>query len=123
MIQTLTKLNLSDNSGAKFTRCIKVLKGFNGKFATIGDIVLVSIKKLRFVRTVKKGEMYFGVVVRTSKEKCYKDGSFSKFKKNSIVLLTKQKKILGSHILCPLSKNLRKKKYMRLLIMSAYRII
>ena len=123
MIQTLTKLNLSDNSGAKLTKCIKVLKGFNGKFATIGDIVLVSIKKLRFLRTVKKGEMYFGVVVRTSKESYYKDRSFSKFKKNSIVLLTKQKKILGSHISCPLSKNLRKKKYMRLLIMSAYRII
>ena len=123
MIQTQSKLRLADNSGAKLVKCIKILKGFNGKIGIIGDMILISIRKLRLIRTVKVGEMYFGVIVRTAKENSYKDGSFSKFKKNSLVLLNKKKRILGTRVFAPISKNLRKKKFIRLVIMSAYNII
>ena len=123
MIQTQTKLIAADNSGARFLRCIKVLKGFKNTYGYSGDIVLVSIRKLRLVRKVQVGEMYFGVIIRTSKESIYKDGSYSSFKSNALVLLNKKKRILSTRIFGPISKVLRRKKLMRLILMAAYNII
>jgi large subunit ribosomal protein L14 len=123
MIQIQTILKPADNSGIKNARCIKVMKGFNGNNAKIGDIVLTSIQGIRLVRKIKKGELFFGIIVRTSKENIYKDGSYTKFKTNSIVLLNKSQRILSSNIFGPISKNLRKKKLMRLIIIAAYNII
>lgn len=123
MIQTQTILKAVDNSGARYVRCIKVLKGFNGNVANIGDIIVVSIQSLRLVRKVKSGEIHFGVVVRTPKEINYKDGSITKFYTSSVVLLNKKKRILGTRIFSPISKNLRRKKFIRLVLMAKNNII
>lgn len=123
MILVKTKLKASDNSGAKHVKCIKILKGFRAHSGTVGDFLVVSVRSLRLVRKVKVGEIHFGVVVRTSKNIIYKDGSLTKFKTNSLILLNKKKRVLGTRIFGPISKNLRKKKLMRLLLMSAYNII
>jgi large subunit ribosomal protein L14 len=123
MIQTQTNLKAVDNSGARFVRCIKILKGFKGAIGKPGDIILVSIRDLRLARKVKKGEIHFGVIVRTSKESNYKDGSLTKFKTNSVILLNKKRRILGTRIFSPISKNLRQKKFIRLLLMAKNNII
>lgn len=123
MVQVQTILKAVDNSGARYVRCIKVLKGFNGVFASTGDIILVSIRSLRLARKVKTGEIHFGVIVRTPKENRYKDGSHTKFKTNSIILLNKKKRILGTRIFSPVSKNLRRKKLLRIVLMSKKNII
>lgn len=123
MIQPQTRLKAVDNSGARYVQCIKILKGFNGSIGEPGDIILVSVRDLRLARKVKKGEIHLGVVVRTSKENHYKDGSFTKFKTNSIILLNKKRRILGTRIFSPISKKLRQKKFVRLLLMAKNNII
>ena len=98
MIQVQSKLKPIDNSGALYVQCIKALNGFNRTFAYPGDYVLVSIKELRLVRKVKPGEIYLGIIARTKKEVTFKDGSSSKFKSNSIILLNKKKRVLGTRL-------------------------
>lgn len=118
MLNRGTILEIIDNSGAKEARCICVLEGFYNKTATIGSLIVVSIRKLRLVRRVKIGQIFLGIVVRTKKWQKFKDGSASHFSKNCMILLTKKKQLFGNKITGPISRNLRKKKYMRLLMVS-----
>ena len=98
MIQVQSKLQAIDNSGARYVQCIKALGGFNRSFSYSGDYILVSIKELKLIRKVKTGEIYLGIITRTKKESKYKDGSLSKFGSNSIVLLNKKKRVLGTRL-------------------------
>ena len=98
MIQVQTKLKTIDNSGARYVQCIKTLGGFNRSFAYNGDYILVSIKELKLIRKVKVGEIYLGIVARTRKEASFKDGSTSKFGSNSVILLNKKKRVLGTRL-------------------------
>lgn len=98
MVQTLTKLKTIDNSGARYVQCIKALSGFNRTYAYCGDFILVSIKELRLIRKVKVGEIHLGIISRTKKESVFKDGSLSKFNTNSLILLNKKKRVLGTRL-------------------------
>lgn len=109
MIQQQTRLNLMDNSGAKEVQCIKTLGGFNRTFSYSGDIILVSIKKLRLVRKVKTGEVYFAIITRTKNQTTFKDGSHSKFNKNIAIILNSKKSIRDSFI-WSCFKKIKKKK-------------
>jgi len=122
MIQMQTQLKTMDNSGAQIVECIKALGGYNRTTSYSGDIILISIKSLRLVRKVKTGEMYLGLITRTKKKTIFKDGSNSKFGSNSIILLNNKKRVLGTRIFGPVSRKLRKKKFLRILIMSGRKI-
>lgn len=98
MIQVQSKLKTMDNSGADNVMCIRALGGSNRTYAYPGDYIIVSIKKLRLIRKVKKGEVFLGVVTRTKKETVFKDGTSSKFGENAVVLLNKRKRILGTRL-------------------------
>jgi large subunit ribosomal protein L14 len=98
MIQIQTKLKATDNSGARFVRCIKTYKGFNRTYAYSGDFILITIKELRLIRKVKVGEIHLGVVSRTTKETVFLDGSLSKFNKNCLIVLSKKKRVLGTRL-------------------------
>ena len=106
MIQQQTVLNVSDNSGAKLVKCIKVLGGFKKKTAKIGDIIVVSVSKLRNkskkTSKVKKGEVLKALIIRTKFKKSKSDGSFMWFGNNSVSLLNKQNKPIASRVLGPL---------------------
>ena len=93
-----TRLQAIDNSGARNVQCIKALKGFNRTFAFSGDYILVSVKELKLKRKVKVGEVHLGVVARTKKESKFKDGYLSKFGSNSVILLNKKKRVVGTRL-------------------------
>jgi large subunit ribosomal protein L14 len=115
MIQHHTILRVSDNSGAKTVKCIKVLGGFRRKFAVIGDIIVVSIQQLRDTAKskknlkVKKKEIYKALIIRTKTKLRKKDGFFIYFRENSVALLNKQGKPIGTRIFGPIPKTLKKK--------------
>lgn len=115
MIQQQTVLKVSDNSGAKFARCIKVIGGFKKRFAYLGDVIIVSIIELRnkskLTSKVKKGDVYKALVIRTKSKHAKKDGSVLFFQNNSVSLISKQEKPIASRILGPLPKKLKKGKY------------
>lgn len=117
MVQQQTKLNLMDNSGASIVQCIKTLGGFNRTFSYNGDIILISIKKLRLTRKVKTGEIYFAIVTRTKKQAIFKDGSNSKFNNNTAIILNNKKKVLGTRLFGSISRKLRKKKFLKVMMM------
>jgi large subunit ribosomal protein L14 len=98
MIQVQTRLKTLDNSGARFVQCIKALGGFKRTYAYCGNFILVSIKELRLIRKVKVGEMHLGLLSRTKKESVFQDGSLSKFNSNSLILLNKKKRVLGTRL-------------------------
>jgi len=98
MIQVQSKLKTIDNSGARFVKCIKALKGFNRVYSYCGDFILISIKELRLIRKVKVGEIHLGLLARSKKETVFKDSSFSKFNSNSLILLNKKGRILGTRL-------------------------
>ena len=118
MIQQQTKLRVSDNSGAKTLKCIKVLGGYKKKYAFLGDFIIVSVKELRnkskIVSKVKKGEVYKAIVLKTKTKSTNKDGSNIFFKTNAACLLNKNNKPLGTRILTPLSKKFKNKKFTKL---------
>jgi large subunit ribosomal protein L14 len=122
MIQRGTWLTVADNSGALNVKCIHVMGGFFKKTAFIGDLILISVKSIRLIRKIKKGQMYLGIIVRTKKNISFKDGSNTSFGTNAIVLLNSSKKILGNRLFGPMSRSLRKRKMMRLILMSGYEI-
>ena len=115
MIQLETMLDSADNSGAKKLRCIKVLGGSARKYATVGDIVVVSVWEAIPHTKVKKGEVYKAVVVRTAKEVRRPDGSYIKFDDNSAVLIDNQKEPMGTRIFGPVARELRAKKFMKII--------
>ena len=115
MIQMQSNLFVADNSGAKKIQCIKVLGGSKRRFASIGDIIVVSIKDAIPRAKVKKGEVFKAVIVRTSKEFTRNDGSTIRFDKNAAVLLDKQEEPVATRIFGPVTRELRTKKFMKMI--------
>ena len=115
MIQVQTELQVADNTGAKRVECIKVLGGSKRKTAGVGDIIVVSVKEAIPKGRVKKGEMHRAVIVRTAKEIRRPDGSAIRFDKNAAVLITKEGEPIGSRIFGPVTRELRDKKYMKII--------
>ena len=115
MIQMRTVLEVADNSGAKRVQCIKVLGGSRRRYAGLGDIIVVSIKEASPGTKVKKGETARAVVVRTAREYQRSDGSYIKFDVNSAVLINKDKEPLGTRIFGPVARELRAKKFMKII--------
>ena len=115
MIQMQSCLQVADNSGARKIQCIKVLGGSKRRFASIGDIIVVSIKDAIPRAKVKKGEVFKAVIVRTSKEFTRNDGSTIRFDKNAAVLLDKQEEPIATRIFGPVTRELRTKKFMKII--------
>tara|TARA_Y100000590_G_C15660284_1_gene992320 strand:+ start:1265 stop:1633 length:369 start_codon:yes stop_codon:yes gene_type:complete len=115
MIITETKLNVADNSGAKIVQCIKVLGGSKRRSASIGDVIVVSVKEAIPNGKVKIGEVTKAVVVRTKKGVFRQDGSTIRFDNNSAVLLTKEGDPIGTRIFGPVTRELRSKKFTKII--------
>jgi large subunit ribosomal protein L14 len=115
MIQQETRLIVADNSGAKEVLCIKVLGGSRKKYAKLGDLIVVTIKKAIPGGIVKKGEVTKAVIVRTKKELRRKDGSYIRFDDNAAVLVNNQKEPQGTRVFGPIARELREKKFMKIL--------
>lgn len=115
MIQSNTMLKVADNTGAKKVFCIKVLGGSKRRYASIGDIIVVSIKETIPNSKVKKGEVARAVVVRVAKGKRRPDGSYLKFDENSAVLINNQNEPIGTRIFGPVGRELRAKKFMKII--------
>ena len=115
MIQMQSNLFVADNSGARRIQCIKVLGGSKRRFASIGDIIVVSVKDAIPRAKVKKGEVFKAVIVRTSKEYTREDGSTIRFDKNAAVLLDKQEEPVATRIFGPVTRELRTKKFMKII--------
>ena len=114
MIQMQSNLFVADNSGARRIQCIKVLGGSKRRFASIGDIIVVSIKDAIPRGKVKKGEIFKAVVVRTKKDFTRVDGTSIRFDKNAAVLLDKQEEPIATRIFGPVTRELRNKKVMKI---------
>ena len=115
MIQMQSTLSVADNSGAKSIQCIKVLGGSKRRFASIGDVIVITVKDAIPRGKVKKGEIHKAVIVRTSKEISRSDGSSIRFDKNSAVLINPNGEPLGTRIFGPVTRELRTKKYMKII--------
>lgn len=115
MIQKETRLDVADNSGAKEVMCIQVLKGSRSRYASVGDIIKVSVKNAIPKGKVKKGEVCTAVVVRTSKEIRRPDGSAIRFDTNAAVLINKDNEPIGTRIFGPVPRELRAKNFMKII--------
>jgi len=115
MVQEETNLVVADNSGAKKVRCIRVLGGSNRRYASVGDLVVVSVKAAIPGGGVKKGEVSRAVIVRTKKEVRRTDGSYIRFDENAAVLLNPQNEPRGTRIFGPVARELRDKKFMKII--------
>ena len=115
MIQMQSNLAVADNSGARKVQCIKVLGGSGRKIATIGDVIVVSVKEAIPRGKVNKGDIHRAVIVRTAKEIRRNDGSTIKFDKNAAVLITNQNEPIGTRIFGPVTRELRSKKFMKII--------
>ena len=118
MIQMQTYLEVADNSGARKIQCIKVLGGSKRRFASIGDIIIVSVKDAIPRGKVKKGEVLKAVIVRTKKDFKRTDGTTIRFDKNAAVLLDKQEEPIATRIFGPVTRELRTKKFMKIISLS-----
>ena len=114
MIQIESMLNVADNSGARKVQCIKVLGGSRRRYATIGDIIKVSVKEALPNSRVKKKQLHNAVIVRTRKEIGRSDGSYIRFDDNSVVLLDANKEPIGTRIFGPVARELRAKHFMKI---------
>lgn len=115
MIQSESRLTVADNSGAKKILCIRVLGGSGKRYATVGDIIVVTVKEAIPNSKVKKGEVHRAVVVRTAKEYRRPDGSYIRFGENAAVLINNQREPIGTRIFGPVARELRSKKFMKLI--------
>lgn len=115
MIQVQSYLDVADNSGAKKVMCIRVLGGTRRKYATLGDVIVVAIKEAIPNSKVKKGDVMKAVIVRTAREIRRPDGSYIRFDTNSAVLINNQKEPIGSRIFGPVARELRAKKFMKII--------
>ena len=114
MIQMQTNLDVADNSGARRVMCIKVLGGSKRKYASVGDVIVVSIKEAAPKGRVKKGEVKRAVVVRISKDLQRRDGSVIRFDTNAAVLVNAQNEPIGTRIFGPVTRELRGKQFMKI---------
>jgi large subunit ribosomal protein L14 len=115
MIQMQSNLDVADNSGAKRVQCIKVLGGSKRRFASIGDVIVVSIKEAQPRGKVKKGDVHRAVIVRTAKDINRPDGSTIRFDGNAAVLINKNLEPIGTRIFGPVCRELRGKSFMKII--------
>jgi len=115
MIQMETNLDVADNSGARRVQCIKVLGGSKRRYATVGDIIVVSVKEAIPRGRVKKGQVMKAVVVRTAKGVRRPDGSLIRFDRNAAVLVNAQGEPIGTRIFGPVTRELRAKRHMKII--------
>ena len=115
MIQVETNLEVADNSGARRIQCIKVLGGSKRRYASVGDVIVVTIKEAIPRGRVKKGDIHHAVIVRTAKEIRRPDGGAIRFDSNAAVLISKQGEPIGTRIFGPVTRELRAKKYMKII--------
>ena len=115
MIQMQTNLDVADNSGARRVMCIKVLGGSKRKYATIGDVIVVSVKEAIPRGRVKKGDVMKAVIVRIAKDIKRSDGSIIRFDRNAAVLINNQKEPIGTRIFGPVPRELRAKNHMTII--------
>ncbi|MCH7930740.1 MAG: 50S ribosomal protein L14 [Proteobacteria bacterium] len=115
MIQAQTNLTVADNSGARRVQCIKVLGGSRRMTASVGDVIVVSVKDAIPRGKVKKGEVHRAVIVRTAKEIHRADGSAIRFDRNAAVLIDNQGEPIGTRIFGPVTRELRAKKFMKII--------
>lgn len=115
MIQVESRLDVADNSGAKEVLCIKVLGGSKRKYASVGDVIVVSIKDAMPKGKVKKGDVHRAVIVRTKQAVKRVDGSLISFDQNAAVLINKQGEPIGSRIFGPVTRELRSAGYMKII--------
>jgi large subunit ribosomal protein L14 len=114
MIQSFTRLNVADNSGAKEIMCIKVLGGSKRRYASVGDIIVASVKKALPTGKVKKGKVVKAVVVRTKKEIQRENGSLIRFDDNAAVIIDDKKEPIGTRIFGPVSRETRYAGFMKI---------
>ena len=114
MIQVESNLDVADNSGAKRVQCIRVLGGTGRRYASVGDIIIVSVKDAIPRGRVKKGEVHKAVVVRTAKEVRREDGTSIRFDRNAAVLINNSQEPIGSRIFGPVARELRDKQFMKI---------
>ena len=114
MIQMQTVLDVADNTGARSVMCIKVMGGSKRRYASIGDLIKVSVKDCAPRGRVKKGEVYDAVVVRTAKGVRRSDGSLIRFDRNAAVLLTPKMEPIGTRIFGPVTRELRTERFMKI---------
>ncbi|MCB0338761.1 MAG: 50S ribosomal protein L14 [Bdellovibrionales bacterium] len=115
MIQALSELDVADNSGAKKVMCVKVLGGSRRRYASVGDVIVVSVKDAIPNSKIKKGSIQQAVIVRTAKEILRADGSYIRFDDNSAVLIDKEKEPIGTRIFGPVARELRAKRFMKII--------
>ena len=115
MIQMQSRLGVADNSGARQVECIKVVGGSKRRYASIGDTIIVSVKEALPNSKVRTGEIQRAVVVRTRKELSRNDGTYIRFDDNAAVLIDDQDQPLGTRIFGPVARELRARKYMRII--------
>jgi large subunit ribosomal protein L14 len=115
MIQMQTNLDVADNSGAKRVMCIKVLGGSKRKYATVGDVIVVSVKEASPRGRVKKGDVHRAVIVRTAAPVRRTDGSAIRFDRNAAVLINKNQEPIGTRIFGPVVRELRGKQHMKII--------
>ena len=114
MIHSFTRLNVADNSGAKEIMCIKVLGGSKRRYATVGDVIVASVKKALPSGKVKKGQVVKAVVVRTKKEIHREDGALIRFDDNAAVILDSKKEPIGTRIFGPVGREIRYANFMKI---------
>ena len=114
MIQMQTKLDVADNSGARLLQCIKVLGGSKRRYASVGDVIVASVKEAAPHGRIKKGEVTRAVIVRTSKELRRRDGSYIRFDTNSAVLVNNDGEPIGTRIFGPVARELRAKNFLKI---------
>lgn len=118
MIQVETKLRVADNTGAKVVQCIKVLGGAGRRYASVGDVIVVAVKQAIPGGTAKKSDVSKAVIVRTKKEVARPDGSYIRFDENAVVLINAQGEPVGTRIFGPVARELREKRYMKIISMA-----
>lgn len=115
MIQAQTKLDVADNSGAKKIMCIKILGGSGRRYASVGDVIVASVKEAVSNSAVPKGEIVHAVIIRATKEYRRKDGSYIKFDGNAAVILDDQMQPIGTRVFGPVARELRGKNFTRII--------
>jgi large subunit ribosomal protein L14 len=118
MIQVESKLRVADNTGAKVVQCIKVLGGTGRRYASVGDVIVVTVKQAIPGGTAKKSDVSKAVIVRTNKEVGRPDGSYIRFDDNAVVLINAQGEPIGTRIFGPVARELREKQYMKIVSMA-----
>jgi large subunit ribosomal protein L14 len=114
VIQAESKLQVADNSGARRVACVKVLGGSQRRYASVGDVIVVSVKEALPNSRVKKKQLHRAVVVRTAKEISRSDGSYIRFDDNSCVLIDANREPIGTRIFGPVARELRAKRFMKI---------